>query len=241
LATELELKIARNLAVVEDRIASACAASGRRRTEVTLVAVSKMRTLAETIAACACGIHHLGENRVEELQAKVPGLAEQWQGEPPTWHMIGHLQSRKARDAVALCQVLHSLDSISLAAKLDNQAAQRGILLPVLVECNVSGEPNKYGFPAWEDSSWPSLAEELQQLEICRHLVVRGLMTMAPIVHEPEQARPYFVKLRELDSFFHQQIPGVIGSDLSMGMTDDFQVAVEEGATLVRIGRAIFD
>ncbi|MCE5258015.1 MAG: YggS family pyridoxal phosphate-dependent enzyme [Chloroflexi bacterium] len=241
MAAELNRKIAGNLARVEARLAAACMRAGRQRSEVTLVAVSKTRSLPETIAACACGVRHLGENRVEELQVKVPALAQCWQGEPPIWHMIGHLQSRKVRDVVSLCQVLHSLDSLVLATKLEAQATQRDMILPVLLECNVSGEPNKYGFHAWEQPGWPALAEELLHLGECKHLQVRGLMTMAPIVDEPQAARPYFSRLRELRAFLQRQIPGVIGPDLSMGMTDDFEIAAEEGATLVRIGRAIFD
>lgn len=232
--------LAHNLALVEQRISSACERSGRQRAEVTLIAVSKTRSIEEILAANTCGVRHFGENRVEELVIKVPALAEQCLSEPPVWHMIGHLQSRKAREAVAHCSVLHSLDSLSLAGKLNNQAGQRVVSLPVLVECNVSQEPTKFGFAAWDEAAWPALANELSGLVGLTNLRVVGLMTMAPVVEHPEQARPHFRKLRALREYLRRVVPGINWQELSMGMSDDFSVAIEEGATMVRIGRAIF-
>lgn len=234
-------RIAQNLALVEQRLAGACDRSGRKRTDITLVAVSKTRSPEEILAAYACGVRHFGENRVEELQAKVAALSRLWSAEQPEWHMIGHLQSRKAREAAALCDMLHSLDSLALAGKLDRQASQRALPLPVLVECNVSHEMSKYGFSAWDPDAWPTLAVELGRLVESAHLSVRGLMTMAPIVAEPHDARQYFSRLRGLREFLRQAVPGIGWHELSMGMTDDYEVAIEEGATMVRIGRAIFN
>ncbi|MHB9034985.1 MAG: alanine racemase, partial [Anaerolineae bacterium] len=144
-------------------------------------------------------------------------------------------------DAVSLCQVLHSLDSLSLAAKLNTQAANRQMMLPVLVECNISAEPSKYGFTAWQRERWPALASELMRLAEMSNLQVRGLMTMAPIVADPEETRSYFRLLKELQQFLLGAVPNLSWNELSMGMSDDYMVAVEEGATMVRIGRAIFN
>lgn len=234
-------RIAGNLARLEERIAQASGRAGRRRETVTLVAVSKNRTLEETRAACVCGIRHLGENRVEELENKVPALARSWTGAPPTWHMIGHVQSRKARYVVELCQMLHSLDTLSLANKLEYQAAALNVVLPVMIECNIAGDVHKYGFMADHPDSWQELSRMLSSLAACPHLAVRGLMAMAPVVSVPEEARPIFRKLRELRDYLRQAAPFSNWSELSMGMTDDFEVAIEEGATMIRIGRAIFN
>ena len=238
---EVIQRIAGNLARVEERIARACGRAGRRREAVTLVVVSKMRTLEETRAACICGIRHLGENRVEELEDKVPALAKSWAGAPPAWHMIGHLQSRKARYVVELCQMFHSLDTLSLANKLEYQAATHNVVLPVLIECNIAGDVHKYGFMANDPGSWQEMSRMLTGLAACPHLAVRGLMTMAPIVSVPEEARPFFRRLRELRDYLRPAVPFSDWAELSMGMTDDFEVAIEEGATMIRIGRAIFN
>jgi PLP dependent protein len=234
-------RISGNLAWVEERIQTACEGAKRCREAVTLVAVSKTRTLEEITAALACGIQHLGENRVEELEVKVPVLAGSWAGAIPTWHMIGHLQSRKARHAVELCQMLHSLDSPSLAQKLEYQAAAHGVVLPVLLECNISGEVQKFGFMANDPSLWRGLAKVLAGFTDFPHLMVRGLMAMAPVVPIPEETRPFFRRLRELRDYLRQTVPFTDWAELSMGMTDDFEVAIEEGATMIRIGRAIFN
>jgi PLP dependent protein len=233
-------RISGNLAQVEERIESACERAKRCRETVTLVAVSKTRTLEEITAALVCGIQHLGENRVEELEYKVPALAASWVGVLPTWHMIGHLQSRKARHAVELCQILHSVDSLSLADKLEYRAAAHDVVLPVLLECNISGEVQKFGFVANDPSLWQELAQVLTGFAAFPHLSVRGLMAMAPIVTRPEETRPFFRRLREFRDYLRQEAPFTDWADLSMGMTDDFEVAIEEGATMVRIGRAIF-
>jgi pyridoxal phosphate enzyme (YggS family) len=241
LSDEAVQRITSNLARVEEHISEACRRAGRHRETVTLVAVSKTRTLEETRIACIAGIRHLGENRVEDLEAKVPALARIRADSSPTWHMIGHLQSRKASSAVELCQMLHSLDSLSLARKLDFHAASKNVVFPVLIECNTAGDVHKYGFKADDPQYWRELSETLSDMATCRHLTVRGLMTMAPIVTVPEDARSCFRKLRELRDYLKETVPFTDWAELSMGMTDDFKVAIEEGATMVRIGRAIFN
>ncbi|MBN1401511.1 MAG: YggS family pyridoxal phosphate-dependent enzyme [Anaerolineae bacterium] len=225
---------------VERCIAAACERSSRAPDEVVLVAVTKTRTCEEIQAAYRCGLRHFGENRVEEAEEKLPILQAEFQADPPTWHMIGHIQSRKAARAVAVADVIHSLDSMRLAHRLNSFAEQAGKRMPVLIEANVSGEASKYGFPASTAEERQILLEELASLERLAHLDVRGLMTMAPIVPEAEEARPIFAALRQLRDILRSRLSYSAWSELSMGMTDDFEVAIEEGATLVRIGRAIF-
>ena len=235
-----EADIRRNLAHVEERIAQACLCAGREPEEVTLVAVTKTRSIEEIRTAYACGLRHFGENRIEEASEKIPQLARQWRDDPATWHMVGHVQSRKAKTVAGMFQVVHSVDSLRLARRLDRFAGGEGTVLPVLVEVNMSGEASKYGFPAWDETTRASFVAGLEELEGLAHLRVRGLMTMAPIVEDAEQARSVFRALRELRDLVRERHAFSSWEQLSMGMTDDFEVAVEEGATMVRIGRAIF-
>jgi len=235
-----------NLTRVQARIQAAARRAGRDPAAVTLVAVTKTRPLEAVQAAYRAGVRHFGENRVEEGSLKIPAFNAWLAAEPPTWHMIGHLQSRKAADALAHFDMVHSVDSLKLAGRLSRLAEEAGRApLPILLECNVSGEASKYGFELsrWQASREIRLAffdvvRDIGRLP-CLHL--QGLMTMAPLVAEPEQARPVFAALRLLRDALAEEVPAVEWRHLSMGMTDDFEVAVEEGATLVRIGRAIFE
>ncbi len=236
------MTIEQNLKEIHEVIAQACARANRNPASVTLVAVSKTHPPETILAAVRAGVQHFGENRVEEGSTKIPIVIQQTSA-PLTWHMVGHIQSRKAKDVLALFQVVHSLDSLKLAEKLSRLAVEHGRKLDALIEVNVSGEASKSGLAASGWSSEASVREPLWQevgpiLEL-PGLNVRGLMTMAPVVQEAEQARPIFASLsmlrEHLSSTFHVALP-----DLSMGMTDDYPVAIEEGATMVRIGRAIF-
>jgi PLP dependent protein len=155
------------------------------------------------------------------------------------WHMIGHIQSRKARAVCEYFNYVHSLDSLKLAGRLDRFAGELDISLPVLLECNVSGEDTKYGFSVWRESDLPAFFTVVSEIISLPHLEVHGLMTMAPFFEDPENARPYFKQLKSLQNRLSQQFPGTDWRELSMGMSGDFQVAIEEGATLVRIGTAI--
>jgi pyridoxal phosphate enzyme (YggS family) len=223
-----------NLARVHDRIASAAARAGRDAAAITLVAVSKTQPAEALLAAYELGLRHFGENRVEEASLKLPAF-RQVVGDPGVaFHMIGHLQSRKAAAAVALFDCVHSVDSVKLAQRLARFASKP---LPIRLEVNVSGEASKYGFDSARRGELFEAAEAIAQLPT---LQLDGLMTMAPIVADPEQARPVFRALRELRAEIEARYPLVRLPQLSMGMTDDFEVAIEEGATLVRIGRAIF-
>lgn len=225
-----------NLQHVQDRIAAAAARAGRDAASITLVAVSKTQPLDALIAAYDLGVRDFGENRVEEAAGKLPAFRSSVPDSAAIFHMIGHLQSRKADEAVRLFDRVHSVDSLKLAQRLDRFARARGQVLPVLLEVNVSGEAGKYGFDRARRADLYAAIEGLLPLVQVR---LAGLMTMAPIVDAPEKTRPVFSGLRTLrDALaarYSIQLP-----HLSMGMTDDFEVAIEEGATLVRVGRAIF-
>ena len=230
--------IAANLADVQDRIQAACQRVARAPKEVTLVAVTKTRSLEQIMAAFECGARDFGENRIEELAAKLPQLEGQLPG--VTWHMIGHLQSRKARQATLLADVIHSVDTLKLARRLERFAGEQAKTLPVLLELNVSREESKAGFAAWDQQGRDALVSQIQELAAFQHLEVQGLMTMAPIVPDPELARPIFRALRLMRDRLREQAPFSTWEALSMGMTGDFEVSIEEGATIVRVGRAIF-
>jgi pyridoxal phosphate enzyme (YggS family) len=234
--------IAQNIQQVRQKIVASCEAVDRNPDEVTLIAVSKTHPAEAVLEAVDCGLQHFGENRVEEAQIKIP-LVEQGTSVPLTWHMIGHLQSRKAKDVLPLFDVVHSVDTIKLAGRLSSFASEAGRTLDVLLEINVSGEEAKSGFRAstWQSDSvvHDSLWNDVKQILSLPGLNVRGLMTMAPIVADPEDARPVFSGLAALRSALSDTF-GVGLPDLSMGMTDDYWIAVQEGATMVRVGRAIF-
>lgn len=231
-----------NVARVLENIAAACARVGRSPAEVTLVAVSKTHGVQAVLEAAAAGVQHFGENRVEEAGQKIPEVNRQ-SPRPLTWHMVGHIQSRKARDVLPLFQQVQSVDSLKLAARLSALAEARGEALGALLEVNVSGEASKYGLQA---SGWATDAEtrrrlwsEVESILALPGLNVHGLMTMAPIVDDMQQARPVFAALSALRNALAESLDRPL-PDLSMGMTDDYPVAVEEGATMVRVGRAIF-
>ncbi|MGD0766289.1 MAG: YggS family pyridoxal phosphate-dependent enzyme [Dehalococcoidia bacterium] len=214
--------IAENLRRVQERIDAACRQAGRSPAEVTLVGISKSFPASAVVAAYAAGLRDMGENRVQEAAAKIPSAAAQ--GATPRWHLVGHLQSNKVKTALELFDIIHSVDSLRLAQAISRQATKPA---PVLLEVNVSGEESKFGLRPEE------LAETLAQARSLPNVDVRGLMTVAPQVADAEAVRPVFRRLREL-----AQALGL--PELSMGMSDDFEVAVEEGSTMIRIGRAIF-
>lgn len=219
-----------NIQQVQERIAAACDRCGRSAEDVTLVVVSKTVDVARIEEALAAGIRQFGENRVQEAVPKIDAL---YAHADVTWHMIGHLQSNKVKRAVEYFQMIHSVDSLERAQDIDKRAAEQGRVTPILFEVNVSGEGSKFGLSPDDVSAVVEAASRFE------HVTVTGLMTMAPFVADPEEARPIFRALRELllrcqDAGFPQM------TGLSMGMTNDFEVAVEEGATLVRVGSAIF-
>ena len=219
----------RRLDEVRGRITAAAARSGRPAKGVTLVGVTKTVAAEAVRAAVALGLADLGENRVQEAQAKVPAVGR----ERARWHLIGHLQRNKAGRAVELFDRIHTVDGADLAEALSRHAVSAGRLLPVLVEVNVSGEATKFGVAP---DGIESLLERIAALPGLR---VDGLMTVGPMVERPEDARTGFARLRALRDRAEQRL-GLALPELSMGMSGDFEVAVEEGSTMVRVGSAIF-
>jgi hypothetical protein len=236
--------IAGNLARLQERMGEAAVRAGRNPDAVRLVAVTKTRPPEEIVAAYEAGASHFGENRVEKGVPKIPAVQAAVSGPPPTWHMVGHVQSRKAKDVVAHFDCVHSVDRLKIARRLSRFASEAGRVLPVLLECNVSGEASKYGFDlcGWEQepARQEALFSAVEDVLALPGLSVDGLMTMAPFVADPETVRPVFASLRGLLKALQERFQAHEWIHLSMGMTDDFEVAIEEGATMVRIGRAIF-
>jgi PLP dependent protein len=228
------MSITQNVADVRWRIAAAARRVGRNPPEVTLMAVSKTFAPEHIREAYAAGLRVFGENRVQEFAGKAGALTDLRDAE---WHMIGHLQTNKAAKAVELFTAVDSVDSLRLAGRLNDSAQQIGKKLGVLIEINVGGEAAKSGMPPES----PELMELLQSAPSLEHLEFRGLMTIPPFAEDPQQARPYFRKLRELrDRILARKLPNIRMGVLSMGMSHDFEVAIEEGSTGVRIGTAIF-
>ena len=215
------------------------AAPGGQRNSVRLVVVTKAQPLHVVEAVIEAGARTLGENYPEEAVAKIEAVGNASAAPGVQWHMIGHIQGRKARLVAPHFDLIHSLDSVKLAKRLDGLAGELGRRIPVLLECNVGGEDNKQGWEAADKEAWPGLLEELSLVASLPHLQVRGLMTMPPLADAPEDSRPYFRRMRDLRAFLSENISGANWSELSMGTSADFTVAIEEGATLVRIGEAI--
>jgi PLP dependent protein len=228
------MSIAENLRRLEDRIASAAQRAARNPREVSLMAVTKTVSPERIQEAYDAGIRLFGENRVQEFASKAQLLAHFKDTE---WHMIGHLQSNKSRAAAELFQAVDSVDSLRLLERLNTAASELGKTMPVLIEINIGGEEAKSGVAP--DS--PELEQMLAAASSCDRLQVRGLMTVPPYKDDPEQSRPFFRRMRALrDAIAAKKLPAVHMGTLSMGMSHDFDVAIEEGSTCVRVGTAIF-
>ena len=222
------MEFAENLEAVQRRILAACERAARVPSSVTLLAVTKGHSPDVVREAAALGLTLFGENKVQEAKAKIPLCPGHLR-----WHMIGHLQSNKCRDAVTLFTMVEGVDSLALAQELDRWAERAARRMPILLEVNVAGESSKYGFqPA-------ALLDQLEAINRLPRLEVHGLMTIAPWTPEPEKVRPVFRRLRELKLACEDRL-GVPLPHLSMGMSGDLEVAIEEGATLVRVGTALF-
>ena len=221
---------------VQERVDAAAGRSARQTNDIRIVGVTKSHPFEVVLAAHEAGLTLIGENRVEEAIAKKSAAEELAELE---WHMIGHIQSRKSKTVVEIFDIVHSVDRSKIADRLNRHAEQAGVRLPVLLECNVSGEASKWGWQLTEQEKWPEITDEFARIREMPNLDVRGLMTMAPMVAEPERTRPIFERLRNLRDYLENAVPGD-WTELSMGMTEDYEIAVEEGATLLRIGRAIF-
>ncbi len=223
------MSISSNLQKVRERIANACNRAGRNEKELRLIAVSKQRSGKEVREAFDAGVRDFGENRVQEAQGKRDAFPSNCE-----LHMVGHLQSNKTREAVALFDVIHSVDSVDLARKISSCAKDAGKVQKILLEVNVSGEPSKYGFA-------PNAVEgAVAEIAKFSGVELLGLMAIAPLSENAEDSRPVFKALRELRDKIARKTKAPL-PHLSMGMTQDFEAAIEEGATMIRIGRAVFD
>jgi len=220
---------------IQERIAKAAEVSGRDTKAIHLVVVTKKQPVSLIRAAVEVGIRTFGENYPEEALPKIEVIGPVQGLE---WHMIGHLQSRKARLVGDHFQRLHSLDSLHLAVKLNDLLAAPDKMLPVFLEFNVGGEESKSGWPAWDEAGWKTLVPELKQILELSRLHVEGLMTMPPLSEDVTLTRSYFQKLKRLSLFLMDKL-GIPLPELSMGTSADFEVAIEEGATYIRIGQAI--
>jgi hypothetical protein len=227
------MSIPENIASIRDRIAAAARRAGRQPEDIALMAVSKTFPAERIREAYDAGLRMFGENRVQEFAGKANALRDLHSAE---WHLIGHLQTNKAAKAVELFAAVDSVDSLRLAQKLNASAQQLGKKLKVLIEINVGGEAAKSGV-APESLELEELLSAAPELE---HLEFRGLMTIPPFNDDPREARPYFRKLRDLRDQIARRLPGFNMRELSMGMSHDFEVAIEEGSTCVRVGTAIF-
>lgn len=224
------MSITDNFKTVMNRIASAAQRAGRDPASVRLVVVTKTVDVERIREAVAAGAVVLGENRVREAKEKIEKL-----GAIAIWDLIGHLQTNKAKYAIKLFDLIHSVDNLELAKELDKQAAKIGKVQKVLIEVNIAGEASKAGMAV---KNSPALVREAAKL---KNISIQGLMTIPPFSENPEDSRPYFCVLRELaESIAKENIPNAAMNELSMGMSGDFEVAIEEGATMVRVGAAIF-
>ncbi len=222
--------IKENLELVEKNIQDACKKAGRDRSEVTLIAVSKTKPVSDIRQAMDCGITVFGENKVQEIKDKTEEIKE-----PLSWHMIGHLQANKVKYLPGRVCMIHSVDNKKLADEIEKQFSKTDEKIDVLIEVNMAHEDSKFGL------SPDDAPEFVKEISILPHLNIRGLMTIAPYTEDPESNRVYFKGLKELmNSINAMKIPGVNMDTLSMGMTGDYQVAIEEGATFVRVGTGIF-
>ncbi|MCJ7624834.1 MAG: YggS family pyridoxal phosphate-dependent enzyme [Anaerolineaceae bacterium] len=238
--TDLEIYaigIKNNLEIIHERIEKATLFSGRKSSDVQLITVSKKHALEVVQAAVIAGVKHFGENYPEEAVTKIKTIREDHAD--IKWHMIGHLQSRKAKLVVDNFHYMHSLDSVRLAKKMNRILIEKKKKLPILLEINVSGEESKSGWKAWERRSWDDLAADMEVLLTLPQIRILGLMTMPPLFGDPEKSRPYFRKLRELKEYLSNRFPDGKWQELSMGTSADFEIAIQEGATFIRVGQAI--
>ena len=235
---ELMQTIKQRLEIIQANVTSAAEESDRSPSEVLILAVSKRQPVGVIEAAYDCGLRSFGENYAEEASEKIDQLAHLTDIH---WEMVGHVQSRKAGSVAANFSRMHSLDSLKLARRLDTARSSQASTPPleVLLQLNVSGEESKEGLPAWERNQWEQLLPIISEILPLSHLRLTGLMTMPPLFDDPELSRPFFQRLRQVRDYLKQQITGLQLTELSMGTSSDYFVAVEEGATIIRIGQAL--
>jgi pyridoxal phosphate enzyme (YggS family) len=232
--SEAEL-IKQRIKEVQERIERAALAAGRDPRKIELVAVTKEKSAAVVKILAENGIRKIGESYLKEALFKIRIL----QDFPIEWHMVGIVQRGKARQVVDHFSLVHSVDNLNLARELDKRANQVQKELPVFVECNVSGEETKQGWNVWDEKYWNDFLQDIKEVKTLKAIKVKGLMTMAPYSNDPEDARPFFIKLRLLRDYLNRELPEIPISGLSMGMSGDFETAIQEGATVLRIGSAL--
>jgi len=230
-------QIKENLHQVKTQIDRAANKSGRKGDDIRLIAVTKLLPLEMIKAGIEAGLREFGENYPEQAADKIRAL----ESDPSlTWHMIGHIQSRKTSIVCAYFDWVHTIDRMKIAHYLDRYSREANRVMPVLIEVNVSGEESKHGWNAWEEDRWQDLIADFEKITQFPQIEVCGLMTMPPYFDDPELTRPYYQRLSRLQSFLRENLPNTSWDQLSIGTSFDFEVAIEEGATMVRLGTSIF-
>ncbi len=229
--------IKHNLETVKSRVAVAAEKSGRDAGAVQLIAVTKLLPVEMIRVGIQAGIRSFGENYPEEAAEKILAIKAD---SDVTWHMIGHIQSRKTDIVCRHFDMVHSLDRMKIARFLDRYSGENSRIMPVLLEVNISGEESKYGWQAWNEISWSDLVAPFKAISEMEHIKIQGLMSMPPYAADPEATRPLYQRLRKLQQFLMGELPDTNWQELSIGTSFDYEVAVEEGATMVRIGTSIF-
>ena len=230
-------RIKENLEAVQLKINAAAIKAGRDPKSIKLVAVTKLLPLEVVRSAYSAGMHCFGENYPEQAIEKILAMKEHPDIE---WHMIGHIQSRKTELVCRYFNKVHSVDRLKIARYLNRYCGELGKDMPILIEVNLSGEESKSGFPAWHEDQWTELSIALGEIVKLPNIKVQGLMTMPPLFDDPEQSRPIYRKLQRLQCFLKDRFPDACWNELSIGTSFDYEIAVEEGATLVRIGTELF-
>ena len=234
---EKVVQIRENLESVKSRMGKAAERSGRRLEDIKLIGVTKLMPIDVIRAGIEAGIHTFGENYPEQAAEKIIAISADV---PLEWHMIGHIQSRKTDTVCEHFDMVHSVDRMKIARYLDRYSRERGRVMPVLIEVNVSGEKSKYGWQASDQNDWPDLISQFRQIAEMPNIEIRGLMSMPPFYENPELTRPIYQKLCGFQKMLAEEMPDVHWHELSIGTSFDFEVAIEEGATMVRVGTEIF-
>ncbi len=229
-------QIIENLKEVESRIEGAVNKAGRDRSEVKVIAVTKLMPVDTILAGIEAGLRDFGENYPEQAADKISAILEDVS---ITWHMIGHIQSRKTSTVCTHFDWVHSVDRMKIARYLDRYSREGDRIMPVLIEVNLSGEESKFGWKAWEEDQWSHLVPQFRKIAGMSNLEIKGLMTMPPFFDDPELTRPYYQRLRRLQDFLRDHLPDVGWEMLSIGTSFDYEVAIEEGATMVRLGTSL--
>jgi len=230
-------QIKKNLDSVNERIEKSAEKARRDASEVKLVAVTKLMPVDVILAGVEAGIRSFGENYPEQAAEKIKSLNID---EDIEWHMIGHIQSRKTETVCKYFHMVHSLDRMKIARYLDRYAGEQNRVMPVLIEVNLSGEESKYGWDASDEKDWKNLLPDFNKIASYKNIEIQGFMTMPPLFDDPEKTRPIYRKLHRLQQYFSDQMSEENWNELSIGTSFDFPIAVEEGATIVRIGTEIF-